>query len=166
MSKAPFAIRRALPQDAPVLLEFIRELAAYERLTHLLAVTEARLAEELFGPASRAEALLGHCGAEPAAFAVYFHNFSTFLGRKGLYLEDLFVRPPFRRRGYGREMLAELARIAHARGCARFEWAVLNWNESAIDFYRSLGAEVLPDWRICRVTGEALERLAKEDRKG
>lgn len=145
-----------------MLLEFIRELAEYERLTHLLAVDEGRLAEELFGDASRVEALLGRCGPEPAAFAVYFHNFSTFLGRRGLYLEDLFVRPRFRRRGYGRAMLAEIAHIAHARGCGRFEWTVLDWNEPAIEFYRSLGAEVLPDWRICRVTGAALERMARE----
>ena len=157
----PLAIRRATEQDVPVLLDFIRELAQYERLTHLLSVTGAQLAQELFGERAHVEALLGHCGEEPAAFAVYFHNFSTFLGRRGLYLEDLFVRPPYRRRGIGRAMLAEAARIAHARGCARFEWAVLDWNTPAIEFYRSLGADLLQEWRICRVTGAALEQLAE-----
>ncbi len=157
----PLAIRRATEQDVPVLLEFIRELAQYERLTHLLSVTGAQLAPELFGESAHVEALLGHCGGEPAAFAVYFHNFSTFLGRKGLYLEDLYVRPAYRRRGYGRAMLVELARIAHERGCGRFEWTVLDWNKPAIDFYRSLGADLLEDWRICRVTGAALQRLAE-----
>jgi GNAT superfamily N-acetyltransferase len=154
-------IRQATPEDVPLLLDFIRELAQYERLTHLLAVTERQLALELFGANSRVEALLAHCDGEPAAFAVYFHNFSTFLGRRGLYLEDLFVRPPFRRRGCGRAMLVELARIAHERACGRFEWTVLDWNKPAIDFYRSLGADVLEDWRICRVTGAALEQLAE-----
>ena len=162
MSAVPLEIRRAVREDAPVLLEFIHELAQFERLSHLLAVTEAQLVEELFGAVPGVEALLGHCGGEPAAFAIYFHNFSTFLGRRGLYLEDLFVRPAFRRRGYGRAMLAELAGIAHTRGCGRFEWAVLDWNAPAIEFYRSLGAQVLPDWRICRVTGDALARLARE----
>ena len=157
----PLAIRRATEQDVPVLLDFIRELAEYERLTHLLAITEQQLAQELFGANSRVEALLAHCDGEPAAFAVYFHNFSTFLGRRGLYLEDLFVRPPFRRRGYGRAMLVELARIAHERACGRFEWTVLDWNKPAIDFYRSLGADLLEDWRICRLTGAALEQLAE-----
>jgi GNAT superfamily N-acetyltransferase len=153
-------IRQATRQDVPVVLEFIRELAEYERLTHLLAITEKQLEEELFGANCRVEALLARCDGKPAAFAVYFHNFSTFLGRKGLYLEDLYVRPAFRRRGYGRAMLVELARIAHARGCGRLEWTVLDWNQPAIDFYRSIGADLLGEWRICRITGAALERLA------
>ena len=155
----PFTIRAATPGDVPVLADFIRALAQYEKLSHLLALSDASLEQELFGPDSRVEALLGLEGDQPAAFAVYFHNFSTFLGRRGLYLEDLFVHPPFRRRGYGRAMLGALARIARERGCGRFEWAVLDWNAPAIEFYRSLGAEVLPDWRICRLTGEALDRL-------
>jgi GNAT superfamily N-acetyltransferase len=154
------AIRRAAPEDIPVVLAFVRELAEYEQLTHLLSVTEAQLAGELFGPGSNVEALLGCCESGPAAFAVYFHNFSTFLGRKGLYLEDLFVRPAYRRRGYGRTMLIELARIAHERGCGRFEWTVLDWNQTAIDFYRSMGADLLEEWRICRIAGPALARLA------
>ena len=157
-------IRRATQQDVPVVLEFIRELAQYERLTHLLAVSERQLEAELFGADSRVEALLVRCDGMPAAFAIYFHNFSTFLGRKGLYLEDLYVRPAFRRRGYGRAMLAALARIAHERGCGRFEWSVLDWNQTAIDFYRSMGADLLEEWRICRITGEGLERLAASDR--
>ncbi len=159
-------IRQATAEDVPVVLDFIRELAEYERLTHLLAITERQLAEELFGANSSVETLLAHCDGEPAAFAVYFHNFSTFLGRKGLYLEDLYVRPAYRRRGYGRAMLVELARIAHERGCGRFEWTVLDWNKPAIDFYRSLGADVLEDWRICRVTGAALEQLAESAMPG
>jgi len=141
-------------------LAFVRELADYERLTHMLVATEERLAEELFRPNSHVEALLGFTGGSPVAFAVFFHNFSTFLGRKGLYLEDLFVRPAWRRQGYGRAMLLHVARIAHQRGCGRFEWAVLDWNEPAIRFYESMGANLLHEWRICRVTGEALERLA------
>ena len=159
-------IRQATLEDVPVVLDFIRELAEYERLTHLLAITERQLADELFGANSRVEALLAHCDEEPAAFAVYFHNFSTFLGRKGLYLEDLYVRPAYRRRGYGRAMLAELARIARQRNCGRFEWTVLDWNKPAIDFYRSLGADLLEDWRICRVTGAALEQLAESAMPG
>jgi GNAT superfamily N-acetyltransferase len=164
LANSGLAIRRAAPEDIPVVLEFVRELAEYERLTHLVSVTEAQLAEELFGPGSNVETLLGCCETGPAAFAVYFHNFSTFLGRKGLYLEDLFVRPSYRRRGYGRAMLIELARIAHERGCGRFEWTVLDWNQTAIDFYRSMGADLLEEWRICRVTGPALERLATSKR--
>ena len=159
-------IRQATPEDVPVLLDFIRELAEYERLTHLLAITQRQLANELFGANSRVEALLARCDGKPAAFAVYFHNFSTFLGRRGLYLEDRCVRPAYRRRGYGRAMLVELARIAHERGCGRFEWTVLDWNKPAIDFYRSLGANLLEDWRICRVTGAALERLAQAETSG
>lgn len=158
---ADFTIREARLEDVPVLLEFVRQMAEYERLTHLLEVTEGQLADALFGAHRHVEALLGHCGQDAAAFALYFHNFSTFLGRKGLYLEDLYVHPAYRRRGYGRAMLAELARIACRRGCGRFEWTVLDWNRPAIDFYQSMGADLLEDWRICRVTGAALEQLAQ-----
>lgn len=156
----PFLIRPARREDSRTLLEFIRELAQYERLTHRVEATESQLEKELFGPHSRVEALLGFLGQSPAAFAVYFHNFSTFLGRRGLYLEDLFVRPEFRRRGFGRAMLLHVGRIARERGCGRFEWAVLDWNRPAIKFYESMGAVLLHDWRICRVTGAALERMA------
>jgi GNAT superfamily N-acetyltransferase len=138
----------------------IEALADYERLRHLCVATESGLSEALFGAKPAAEVALGWEDARPVAFALFFHNFSTFLGRKGLYLEDLFVQPACRGRGYGRALLVHLARIAVERGCGRFEWAVLDWNASAIGFYESLGATVLPNWRITRVTGAALDRLA------
>jgi len=138
----------------------IEALADYERLRHLCVATEAGLKEALFGARPGAEVVLGWEDAQPVAFALFFHNFSTFLGRKGLYLEDLFVQPDFRRRGYGRALLVHLARVAVERGCGRFEWAVLDWNTPALGFYVALGATVLPDWRITRVTGAALEKLA------
>jgi GNAT superfamily N-acetyltransferase len=163
MSTHRLTIRPASPEDAPILLGMIRELADYERLTHEVVATERELRKSLFGSRSSTSALMGYEGTEPVAYAVYFHNFSTFLGRTGLYLEDLFVRPPYRRRGYGRQMLSELARIALKEGCGRFEWTVLAWNEPAIRFYESLGAQVLPDWRVCRVTGDALKNLSAAD---
>jgi GNAT superfamily N-acetyltransferase len=158
----PFRIAQATPGDVPAILDMIRGLAAYEGLSQLCIATERDLADALFGPHPAAEAVLGRENAEPAGFALFFYNFSTFLGRKGLYLEDLFVRPPFRGRGYGRALLVHLARLAVERGCGRFEWAVLDWNEPAIGFYRSLGATILPDWRVTRVTGDALVALASE----
>jgi GNAT superfamily N-acetyltransferase len=158
----PLDIRAATRDDVPTLLELVRALAEYERLTHLVAADERRLADELFAPGSHVEAVLGFAGGAAAGFAVYFHNFSTFLGRRGLYLEDLFVRPEHRRRGYGRELLLHVARLAHARGCGRFEWMALDWNEPAIRFYKSLGAVELAEWRLFRVTGDALARLAAE----
>jgi GNAT superfamily N-acetyltransferase len=135
-------------------------LAEYERLAHAVVITEQMLRENLFGPRRYAEVLLGYAGGRPVAFAVFFHNFSTFVGRPGLYLEDLFVIPEMRGKGFGRAMLIELAKIARERGCGRFEWAVLDWNESAIRFYKSLGAVAMDDWTIFRVAGDALERLA------
>jgi GNAT superfamily N-acetyltransferase len=138
----------------------IRGLADYEKLSDLCVATEADLDAALFGARPAAEVILGWDGAIPVAFALFFHNFSTFLGRRGLYLEDLFVQPDFRGRGYGRALLIRLARLAVERGCGRFEWTVLDWNESAIGFYRGLGATVLPDWRITRVAGDALSALA------
>ena len=155
-----FHIRSATAEDIPLVLAFIRELAEYERLSHLVSATEANLRESLFGAHPGAQVLLGFSGDTPAGFAVYFHNFSTFLGAKGLWLEDLFVRPAVRRRGYGRALLLHVARIARDRGCGRFEWAALDWNESAIRFYKSLGAVTLDDWTIFRVTGPALGKLA------
>ena len=139
----------------------IGALADYEKLRHLVVATEPDIEAALFGPAPRAEVLLAWQGDEAAAFALFFHNFSTFLGRHGLWLEDLFVRPEFRRRGCAQALLRSLAEIAQERGCGRFEWAVLDWNASAIDFYRSLGASILPDWRIVRVVGPSLAALAK-----
>ena len=138
----------------------IGALAYFEQLRHLFVATESDLGAALFGPAPRAEVLLAWEGNEAAAFALFFHNFSTFLGRPGLWLEDLFVRPEFRRRGHAQALLRALAGIAQERGCGRFEWAVLDWNASAIDFYRSLGATILPDWRIVRVVGPSLAALA------
>lgn len=162
MSAAPgFALRPATPADVPVVLELVRELAAYERLTHLCVAEQRDIDAALFGARPYAEVLLASRGEEIAGFALFFHNFSTFLGRPGLWLEDLFVRPPYRRMGCGKALLRALAGIARERGCGRFEWAVLDWNRHAIDFYESLGASVLPDWRIVRVVGPALDALAK-----
>lgn len=155
-----FRIAAAEPADVPAILAMIRGLAEFERLAHLCIATEGQLSDALFGPDSTAEVIVGWEGEQSAGFALFFHNFSTFLGRRGLYLEDLFIRPHFRGRGYGRALLIHLARLAVERGCGRFEWAVLDWNEKAIGFYRALGATVLPDWRITRVAGDALSTLA------
>ena len=155
----PLRIEPAQPRDTAALLSLIRALAEYERLTHLVVGTEARLREELFGARPVIEAVLGWDDGRPVGFALYFHNFSTFLARRGLYLEDLFVVPEARGRGYGRALMRHVARVAVSRECGRFEWSVLDWNQPAIDFYKSLGAEVRPDWRICRVTGAALAAL-------
>ncbi len=155
-----FRVAPAEPGDVGHILGMIEALADFEKLSHLCVATEAGLRAALFGPHPAAEVLLGWEGPEPVAFALFFHNFSTFLGRRGLYLEDLFVRPSFRGRGYGRALLVHLARIAVDRDCGRFEWAVLDWNAPAIGFYESLGATVMPDWRISRVAGQALEKLA------
>ncbi len=159
-SASAFRILPATPRDVPDVLAMIEALAKYENLRHLCVATEASLQAALFGSPPAAEVLIGWEGPAPVGFALFFHNFSTFLGRKGLYLEDLFIRPPYRGRGYGRALLARLARIAVERDCGRFEWAVLDWNAAAIGFYESLGATLLPDWRISRVTGPALQRLA------
>ncbi len=157
----PFTIRTAQPADVGAILGMIQELADFEKLRHLCSATETMLADALFGPQPSCECLVGLIDEKPMAFALYYHNFSTFLGKKGLHLEDLYVKPAFRSTGFGREMLVKLARIATERNCGRFEWTVLNWNEAAIDFYAGLGAEMLPDWRICRVTGAELEHLAR-----
>lgn len=154
-------IRPATDADLPLVLAFIRGLAEYERLSHLVTATEETLRESLFGAGAGAEVLLGFEAQAPVGFAVFFHNFSTFLGRRGLWLEDIYVPPEHRRKGYGRALLLHVARIAHARGCGRFEWAALDWNAPAIEFYRSLGAVTLDDWTIFRVTGEALDRMAR-----
>ncbi|MGO9640626.1 MAG: GNAT family N-acetyltransferase [Candidatus Acidiferrales bacterium] len=156
-------IVEAAESDVPVLLSFIRKLADYEKLADQVSATEDGLRAALFGPRRVAEALLAYLGSEPVAFAVFFHNFSTFLGRPGIYLEDLFVDPPHRGKGVGKALLVELARLARARNCGRLEWAVLDWNESAINFYRSLGAVPMEDWTIFRLAGDALARLAGEE---
>ena len=157
-----FRIRKANETDVPVIVDFIRQLAEYERLSHEAVMTEETVLQSLFGARPSAEVLLGYSEGKPVAFAVFFHNFSTFLGRPGLYLEDLFVIPEMRGKGFGRAMLVELAKIARDRNCGRFEWSVLDWNESAIQFYKNLGAVPMSEWTIFRVTGEALERLANE----
>lgn len=162
---ARFDLRHAVPGDVPELLELIRGLADYERLTHLFECTPERLHAGLFGASATAHAVIAsttlpHGAHQAAGFALYFYNFSTFLGLKGLYLEDLYVRPEHRRRGCGRALLITLARIARSEGCGRFEWSVLDWNVAAQRFYERLGATVLPDWRIVRVTGTALDDLA------
>ena len=160
----PAALRAATPADLPAIVELIRELAVYERLEHLVVATPESLAPHLFGPRPAAEGVLAEAQTqgrrEVVGFALYFTNFSTFLGRPGLYLEDLYVRPAHRGRGLGKALLAHLGALAVARGCGRFEWAVLEWNASAIGFYERMGAQLLPDWRICRVTGDALAAFA------
>ena len=161
----PFTLRPASPADIPQLLELIHGLAEYERLTHLFECTAERLDQALFGAVPSARALMAWpvpAAGEAAGFALYFHNFSTFLGLRGLYLEDLYVRPQYRGRGCGRALLAALARHARDLGCGRFEWSVLDWNTPAQRFYEGLGARVLPDWRIVRMTGEPLARLASQ----
>jgi len=156
-----FHIRSATAGDVAVILDLVRGLAEYERLSHLVSATEHGVREALFGEHPGAEAVLAFEGETAVGFAVYFHNFSTFLGRKGLWLEDLFVKPEHRRRGYGKALLLHVARIAHERGCGRFEWAALDWNTPAWEFYRALGAMPLEDWTMFRVTGETLEKLAR-----
>ncbi len=153
-------IRPATEEDVPLILSFIRELAGYERLSHEVSATEDLLRESLFGKRRGAEVVIGQHADEPAGFALFFHNFSTFLGRPGIYLEDLYVKPEFRGKGIGRAMLAYLAGLAKERNCGRLEWSVLNWNEPAIKLYRGVGAVPMDDWTIYRVTGEALDDLA------
>ncbi len=155
-----FRIEPARVEDCGVLLTLIRGLAEYERLLHQVVASEERLRAELFGTRPVIEAVIGWEDGHAVGFALFFHNFSTFLARRGLYLEDLFVVPQARGRGYGKALIVHLARLAVERGCGRFEWAVLDWNQPAIDFYQSLGAQLLPDWRVCRLTGDALERLS------
>lgn len=155
-----FTLRPAGPEDVGVVLQFIRELAEYEKLAHEVVATEKDLDDALFGPRSVAEVVLGCEGDEPVGFALFFHNFSTFLGRPGIYLEDLFVRPACRGRGYGEVLLAYLAHLALERGCGRLEWAVLDWNEPALRFYRRHGAVTMDEWTVHRVTGSALGGLA------
>ena len=139
----------------------IRELADYEQLVHLVVVTPASLEPHLFGPRPVAEAVVGEANGSVVAFALFFTNFSTFLGQPGLYLEDLYVQPTHRGTGLGKALLQHLGALAVARGCGRFEWSVLDWNESAISFYERMGATVLPDWRICRVSGAALAKFGQ-----
>src|SRR5688572_29568745 len=156
-----FLIRPATIEDVPTILAFIRALSEYEKLTHEVTATEDDLRRELFGATPRAEVVLACENTTPVGFALFFHNFSTFLGRPGLYLEDVFVLPTHRGKGYGRALMLHLARVAQDRGCGRFEWAVLDWNTPAIEFYRSLGAEPMNQWVIQRVTGDRLTALSE-----
>ena len=157
-----FRIEPATERDVPVILKFIKGLAEYEKLSYEVIATEESLRESLFGQRKVAEVIIGYAGTAPAGCAVFFHNYSTFLGRPGLYVEDLFVWPKWRGRGLGKRMLAYIANLAVTRECGRLEWAVLDWNEPAIRFYKSLGARPMEEWTVYRLTGEALERLAKE----
>lgn len=156
-----FELRAAEPRDVGPIVGLISELAEFEQLTHLLQVTPESLHPHLFGARPVAEAVVGEVGGEVVAFALFFTNFSTFLAKPGLYLEDLYVKPAHRGSGIGRALLAHLGALAVERGYGRFEWSVLDWNERAIGFYEKMGASVLPDWRICRVTGNALQRFAR-----
>jgi GNAT superfamily N-acetyltransferase len=156
-----FFVRPAEPADVTHIHSMIVELAVFEKLEHMVVATEELLHEGLFGTRPACEAIIGEENGEVVAFALFFHNFSTFLTKKGLYLEDLYVRQSHRGKGYGSQLLARLAQIAVERNCGRFEWSVLDWNEPAIGFYQTMGAEILPEWRICRVTGEALDQLAR-----
>ena len=153
-------IRPASEEDVPLILSFVRELAGYERLLHEVSATEDLLRFHLFGERREAEVVIGQYADEPAGFALFFHNFSTFLGRPGIYLEDLYVRSKFRGNGIGRAMLVYLARLAKERDCGRLEWSVLDWNEPAIRLYRGIGAVSMDDWTVYRVAGEELDELA------
>jgi GNAT superfamily N-acetyltransferase len=156
-----FQIRPAQIEDVPLILQLIRDLATYERAPNDVTATEEQLVDVLFGAKPSAEVLLAFEGSEPVGFAVFFHNFSTWLGRPGLYLEDLFVKPESRGKGYGRALLVDLAKIARDRGCGRMEWAVLDWNDPAIQFYRKLGAAPMDEWTVFRLTGDGIAQLAE-----
>ena len=160
MKTENFLIRPATSGDVPVILELIRALATYERAPNDVTATENGLVEVLFDEKPSAEVLLAFENETAVGFAVFFHNFSTWLGRPGLYLEDLFVRPEHRGKGYGRALLIYLAKVARARGCGRMEWAVLDWNEPAIEFYRKLGAKPMDEWTVFRLTRDGIAKLA------
>lgn len=154
-------IRFAVEKDVPLILQFIKELADYEKLLHEVVATEEILMETLFVN-KNAEVVIEEYNGEPVGFALFFHNFSTFLGRPGLYLEDLFVKPEMRGKGFGKTLLAFLANLAKQRNCGRFEWWCIDWNEPSIKFYKSLGAEPMDEWTVYRVTGDALDTLSDE----
>jgi len=154
------AVRAATTADVSAIYELMLELAEFEKLTHLFIATEAGVHDALFGARTSAEALVAEQDGRIVGYALFFHNFSTFLGKRGLYLEDLYVQPDVRGSGLGKQMLRALAALAVERQCGRFEWTVLDWNQRAIDFYEKMGATVLPDWRIVRITGDALASLA------
>ena len=155
------SFRFAQPEDTGLVLQFIRELADYEKMLDQVVATEDLLREQLFEKKG-AEVLFALADGQEVGFALFFHNFSTFLGRSGLYLEDLFVKPAFRGQGYGKAVLQKLAQIAVERGCGRMEWACLHWNQPSIDFYLSMGAQPMNDWKVYRLTGDSLSRMAQE----
>ncbi|MCY1258691.1 Acetyltransferase (GNAT) family protein [compost metagenome] len=157
------SLRPARPDDVPLILALIAELAEYEHLSHQMAADAARMHEHLFGPRPYAEVLIGEVDGEAAGFALFFHNYSTFLSQPGIYLEDLFVRPAARGLGLGKALLTALAKLAVERGCGRLEWSVLDWNEPAIGFYRSLGAVPMDEWSVYRLAGDALAELGRRD---
>lgn len=155
-----FNIRSATPQDVPSIFSLIKALAEYEKLSHQVTGNESELESHLFGDKPVIESIVAETETQIVGFALFFYNYSTFLTKPGIYLEDLFVLPEYRSNGIGKALLTELAKLALDRGCGRLEWSVLDWNESAIGFYERMGATVLPDWRICRVTGNALSAMA------
>lgn len=155
-----FTIKFATVNDVSLILQFIKELATYEKLLDEVVATEALLSETLFGEKKNAEVIIGYYENVPVAFALFFHNYSTFLGRPGIYLEDLYVKPEMRGKGIGKKMLAYLAKLTKERKCGRLEWWVLDWNKPAIDFYKSIGAKPMDEWTVHRVTGKALDELA------
>ncbi|MEM1135395.1 MAG: GNAT family N-acetyltransferase [Bacteroidota bacterium] len=157
-----FFIHEATIDDCTLLLTFIKELAEYEKLPHEVVADEETLAKSLFGEKQYAKAIIGEYKGEPVGFALYFHNFSTFVGRPGLYLEDLYIRPAMRGKGFGKILLSYLAKVAKELNCGRMEWWVLDWNKSAIDFYKSIGAKPMDEWTVYRVIGEALDKLAEQ----
>ena len=161
-----FRIEPATEADVPVIVAMIKALADYEKLSHEVVATDADIGGALFGPRRYAEVVIGYVGETAVGFALFFHNFSTFRGAPGLYLEDLFVYPQWRGRGFGHRLLAHLAGLALARGCHRMEWSVLDWNQPAIDFYHRAGARLMDDWRIFRLTGDALRALAEPEEAG
>lgn len=157
-----FEIRHAQIEDCPLILEFIRELADYERLSHEVVATVPVLEESLFGPRPFADVLIADYQQQPVGYALFFHNLSTFTGRPGIYLEDLYVKPALRGRGFGKCLLAYIAKLAVDSKCTRFEWSVLDWNEPSIQFYRSIGARPMDEWTVQRLDGEALQQFAAE----
>jgi GNAT superfamily N-acetyltransferase len=161
-----FSIRPATPEDVPLVLRFVKALADYEKLSHEVIATEDLLRRNLFTERKTAEVILASEGEEYVGFAVFFHNFSTFVGKPGIYLEDLFVRPEFRGRGYGKALMIYLARLAKERDCGRFEWWVLDWNTPSLEFYRSLRAVPMNEWTVQRMAGEALDSLAEQKLPG
>jgi GNAT superfamily N-acetyltransferase len=163
---AALRIVPAAEQDVALILSFIRKLAEYEKLSHMVVATEDLLRETLFGERRVAEVVIAYLSDDPVGFALYFHNFSTFLGRPGIYLEDLFVDPPHRGKGVGKALLIHLAKVAMERNCGRLEWAVLDWNTPSIEFYKGLGAVALDDWTLFRVTGAVLTKLAANEHSG